>query len=43
MAHVYLETSFFGACVSTRTGAKSLGWLVPPQIVTPDRLMEVYE
>ncbi len=26
MASVYLETSFFSACVSARTGAKSLGW-----------------
>ena len=26
MARVYLETSFFSACVSTRTTPKSLGW-----------------
>ena len=26
MAKVYLETSFFSACVSTRTGAKNVGW-----------------
>jgi hypothetical protein len=26
MAKVYLETSFFSACVSVRTGAKSVGW-----------------
>jgi hypothetical protein len=26
VARVYLETSFFSACVSTRTGAKSRGW-----------------
>ncbi len=26
MARVYLETSFFSACVSTRTSAKSVAW-----------------
>lgn len=26
MARVYLETSFFSACVSTRTSAKSITW-----------------
>ena len=26
MAHVYLETSFFGACVSTRTSPRSVAW-----------------
>ncbi len=26
MARVYLETSFFGACVSMRTSAKSVSW-----------------
>ncbi len=26
MGRVYLETSFFSACVSTRTTARSLGW-----------------
>ena len=26
MAKVYLETSFFSACVSTRTSDKSIGW-----------------
>lgn len=26
MARVYLETSFFSACVSTRTDAKTAGW-----------------
>ena len=26
MASVYLETSFFGACVSTRTSPRSAGW-----------------
>ncbi|MCK6485128.1 MAG: hypothetical protein HUU22_00825 [Phycisphaerae bacterium] len=26
MAHVYLETSFFSACVSTRTNPRSIAW-----------------
>lgn len=26
MARVYVETSFFSACVSTRTSPKSIGW-----------------
>jgi predicted nucleic acid-binding protein len=26
VAKVYLETSFFSACVNTRAGAKALGW-----------------
>ncbi|HNQ23863.1 MAG TPA: hypothetical protein PKK06_12280 [Phycisphaerae bacterium] len=26
MARVYVETSFFSACVSTRTSVRSLGW-----------------
>ncbi len=26
MARVYLETSFFSACVSKRTSAKSIAW-----------------
>ncbi len=26
MARVYIESSFFSACVSTRTDAKSAGW-----------------
>jgi len=71
MGRVYLEPSFFSACVSQRTSPKSLAWrdvltwnvqhlanpnkrthfvtlclrlgLIPPQILTPDLLIEVDE
>jgi hypothetical protein len=43
MARVYLETSFFSACVSDRTDPRSVvrrvGY-VPPEIVTPDAFWE---